>query len=285
MDSSSTFTVDLEPLDPLPAIPVTHRLASAWAKYARAVEHFAELRVAATEVISATSANGALIPTPIRPGAFSIRAKLPEVPLRTSCLVGDVVHGLRTALDHAAWALATAHGFKGNRGKVHFPICANPKKYDDRRDSLTEMFGAVAVQVLEGLQPFHDRPGLVWLHDLDIVDKHESVLLMRHHLTVSDVVITDAAGRRVMKRHGETPAPPIIISDGGEMFRLEHDGDHLTGVHIAVEMGASLALAKGRAWPVDRVELIMRQAFHDVEDALLAIRDVLQPGVEEERFR
>jgi hypothetical protein len=51
----------LGPIEALPKLPAGHPLTSAWAKFARACEHFDMLRTVAHEIVEGTLANGALI--------------------------------------------------------------------------------------------------------------------------------------------------------------------------------------------------------------------------------
>src|ERR1700687_47569 len=51
---------------------------------------------------------------------FKIHGNL-EVPARWGCIVGEVVHNLRSALDHLAWQLVLANGGTPNRA-TEFPI-------------------------------------------------------------------------------------------------------------------------------------------------------------------
>jgi hypothetical protein len=266
------FVERLPSIDPLPELPVGHPLASAWAKFARGCEHFEELCAAAREIVAATLASGALEARRVGSGLVSVRACLPAIPLRTSCILGDVVHELRTALDNVAWALAQRAGFAGNPRKIQFPISLDASDFAGRRATLTEIFGA-AVDVLEQVQPYHDRPGLRWLQHLNNVDKHEAVVLARHHLQITGVELEDRVGRRRMDESGG-PNVPLIVTDGEEVFRCQHEGERLTGIEFHVGFVSSLGLraAAGRSWPEERLDLIVRQIFVDVEETLLTIR-------------
>jgi hypothetical protein len=200
---------------------------------------------------------------------------LPVIPVRTSCIVGDLTHSLRTALDHVAWALAQRAAFQDDPRHVQFPIAADAPTFAKKRSALTTMFGRDAVDALEQVQPYHDRPGLRWLQDLNNADKHEALVLARHHLTITGVEICDQRGRRAMQV-SRGPDVPLVIEDGEEAFRCEHEGETLVGVEFIVGMAASLGIraAPGRSWPAERVDLIVRQMFFDVEETLLALRSL-----------
>jgi hypothetical protein len=269
------FVESLASIEPLPELAPGHPLASAWAKFARAREHFEALSVAGHEIVRATVANGGLQAHRIGPGLVSVRASLPAIPIRTSCILGDVTHGLRTALDHVAWALARRAQFAGSRTEVQFPIATDPAAFAKKRPARVAMFGAAAVDALEQVQPYHDRPGLSWLSDLNNADKHEAVVLARHHLEITGVEIQDPVGRRRLDDSGGPNAPNawLIKDDGEEVFQCRHEGEHLQGLEFHVGMVASLGVrsAVGRSWPEERLDLIVRQMFVDVEETLLII--------------
>jgi hypothetical protein len=269
------FVESLASIDPLPELPAGHPLVSAWAKFARGCEHFQELCAAAHEVVAGTLANGALEAHRVGPGVVSVRAKLPAIPLRTSCILGDVTHALRTALDHVAWAMAQRAGFAGDPRRVQFPIAPDATEFANRRTGLAAIFGAAAVDVLEQVQPYYDRPGLRWLQHLNNVDKHEAVVLARHHLQIASVELEDRKGRRRMNESGG-PDVPLIVEDGEEVFRCQHEGERLDGVEFHVGFVASLGLraAAARSWPEERLDLIVRQMFVDVEETLLMVRSL-----------
>jgi hypothetical protein len=269
------FVEPLVSIDPLPELPAGHPLASAWAKFARGCEHFEELRGVAREILAGTLANGALDAQRVGAGRVSVRVNLPAIPLRTSCILGDVTHALRTALDHVAWALARRVGFAGNPRQVQFPIAADATDFASRRAALMGIFGTAALDVLEQVQPYDDRPGLRWLQHLNNVDKHEAVVLARHHLQITGVELEDRKGRRRMHEAGGAGVP-LLVEDGEEVFRCEHEGERLAGVEFHVGFVASLGLraAAGRAWPEERLDLIVRQMFVDVEETLLTVRSL-----------
>lgn len=274
------FVEPLPSIKPLPELSVGHPLTSAWAKFARGCEHFEAFCAAGHEIVEATLANGALEAERVGPGLVSVRARLPPIPLRTSCILGDVTHELRTALDHVAWALAQRAGFGGDRRQVQFPIVPDAAGFANRRPALIRMFGVAAVDALQQVQPFQDRPGLHWLQHLNNVDKHEAVVIARHHLQFTGVEVEDRKGRRQMAESGG-PDVPLIVADGEEVLRCQHEGDRLTGVEFHVGFVASLGLraAADRPWPEERLDLIVRQMFVDVEETLLAMRSLFDAEV------
>jgi hypothetical protein len=115
-----------------------------------------------------------------------------QIPIRFNVLIGEIVHGLRTALDHIVWQLVIANGKTGNR-HTGFPVCETPEQFET--DALgkhrevegrkgpqgkIERVSAEAQAVIESLQPYNTskRPkgsALYRLHHLDRIHKHRAL--------------------------------------------------------------------------------------------------------------
>ena len=114
---------------------------------------------------------------------------LPVMDPTWSLRVGDIVHNLRSALDHLAWQLVILDGGQPNR-TTQFPIRKSPLKNGSRTP--TQLQPTVnkpeILDALEAVQPYLDQEGkpanyannLLWcLHRLDITDKHRLLLVVR----------------------------------------------------------------------------------------------------------
>ncbi len=109
-----------------------------------------------------------------------LRIKLPDVPDCISLTAGDIVHNMRSSLDHLVWSLANRPG--GHFHKTAFPIIeTNNKGERDRFDSQTEgVTPPEAVTEIDALQPYHRGASYqahpLWrLHRMDIIDKHRRI--------------------------------------------------------------------------------------------------------------
>ena len=109
-----------------------------------------------------------------------------DLPDDWSAMIGDVLHNLRSALDHLAWQLVLAAGGKPNKWRNYFPIhLACPKDQDGFPVPLY-LAGKVsveAIEFIESVQPYHgrnsdERREALWLlHDLNRIDKHRELLV------------------------------------------------------------------------------------------------------------
>ncbi len=106
-------------------------------------------------------------------------------PVRLSIIAGDVIHNLRSALDHLAWALVLENGGEPNdegRPKTQFVIRTKPRiKYGTQPLVIATKSGSIspaAQCIIEAVQP-HDRPEkpLYALLAMSNIDKHRTLLI------------------------------------------------------------------------------------------------------------
>ena len=108
-----------------------------------------------------------------------------EMPVENlSLLLGDGLSCMRTALDHLAFALATAHSGApaAEAGKVAFPIFVQSESYADLGRRQIRLMAPAVQDLISGIQPYHrgeaanDDP-LAVLHQLRNIDSHRHLLL------------------------------------------------------------------------------------------------------------
>jgi hypothetical protein len=105
--------------------------------------------------------------------------------LRWGVIIGDVLHNLRSALDHLAWELAHWGGrTPSDPGGVKFPIADSLVNFrSGAATRATKQMDAVHVAKIESLQPYHALTGpdrytgafihpLAFVRDLSNADKH-----------------------------------------------------------------------------------------------------------------
>jgi hypothetical protein len=100
-----------------------------------------------------------------------ILESVPDIPPEIRLLLGDVVHNLRTALDHLACELVRSTGIA--EPKVYFPICETEQIYKAESGGKTIGMPEGAKEIIDRLCPYGGGNHLLWgLHRLDIIDKH-----------------------------------------------------------------------------------------------------------------
>ncbi|ABS04339.1 hypothetical protein [Kineococcus radiotolerans] len=220
-------------------------LASAWLKWARAVEH-ADALARATRQWQASGPHRyerreALSPFYERrlQVEWWLRVEHP-VPPRLPVLVGDVLTNLRGALDHALWAAVRAHsGRPVKPNRVQFPIDTSERAFRAHAQELQRLVRAEVWQLVEKVQPFqlgedataHPLERLRWLSDVD-----------RHRLApVVEMMSTPLGPADV------TAEPPVQVLSQWRTAGPVRDGDVL------------LQLVLRR--PDDSTEVVLRPTF------------------------
>jgi hypothetical protein len=198
-------------------------------KIARAKKHLAEFQTDLRAYMTADPIRLMVerppegYPHPEHHHAWTLRIAAP-VPVELSAIIGDVIHNLRSGLDLLACDLVRLAGHSAK--SVYFPFCEIPSdlpKMIKLRNF--DRAGPLAVKLLKGLRPYRGGNLLLRaIHDLDVVDKHQSL--------VPAVSTTSSPGFRASFLGGlPTDVPPIHS-------RISHDGQllvlmpELSDVHL-----------------------------------------------------
>lgn len=99
----------------------------------------------------------------------------PVIPL----IAGDVIHNLRSALDHLAYHLVyVGTGGAGPFKNVYFPISRSTELYRAERGGKVRGMRQDAVDAIDAIEPYRGGAGhTLWqLHALNIIDKHRLIL-------------------------------------------------------------------------------------------------------------
>jgi hypothetical protein len=159
--------------------------------------------------VSAQPAMWVESPTPETSRDIIISAQAVEEPpsLKWGPIIGDIVHGLRSALDQVAWGLSVDYQAtvgnqpppdpipKGDRWKeVAFPICRKQADWNGLWGSKMWAADLAVKTVLERFQPYYsgqnpaDREPLAVLEELWNIDKHRHLHLVNATIELRDVI-------------------------------------------------------------------------------------------------
>jgi hypothetical protein len=130
---------------------------------------------------------------PTTPGHTQFVQRVREdVPDAVSLSLGDAVHNLRAALDHAICAAVRIAG--NTVTSAHqFPFYKHGTVGEAIQSRHIEDAGREVVRVIERIDPSKDNQPALWMpHDLDVADKHR---LLIPGLAVVDVLGFSLAGR------------------------------------------------------------------------------------------
>jgi hypothetical protein len=107
------------------------------------------------------------------------------IPLRLSVLAGEVIHHLRSSLDHVVWLLSTPAYRRKCPKMIEFPIYesrpVNEKKLAGFNGKIEGIASPSTKSMIERIQPYNtpdpiESPLLI-VHKMDIVDKHQELVL------------------------------------------------------------------------------------------------------------
>lgn len=121
---------------------------------------------------------------------FLIASGHVDIPIRFSVLTGEIVHHMRSALDHLIGGLVLSNG--NSLSKNHqFPICSTREQYQRAKDKgMIRGLRKSSYDIIESLQPFAQPvPGdtvLSVIQDYDNQDKHRVLLLTNSLTTIAD---------------------------------------------------------------------------------------------------
>jgi hypothetical protein len=195
-------------------------------KIERAIQHLQEL-----EMVLFTHANNhppqATFKKNEQGSVTHIHVVTKSPPKMVGAIVGDIVHNLRAALDLMAVELVSLTP-NANTNGVYFPFC-------DVADDLNLMIkkrnfhraGQDAVELLVTLRPYKGgNAALRALHDLDIQDKHHTLIPNAAIMTGPQVTAdtSDFPNIKIVPVEGSVPSVDIVFPDdsplaGGEMVK------------------------------------------------------------------
>lgn len=96
-------------------------------------------------------------------------------------LAGDVVHNLRSALDHLANQLAWVGSGEEPSRRVEFPIAEDAATYEREKARKVKGMRPEVVKFIDSLKPYKGGNDALWrLHELDNIDKHRTLFTYSH---------------------------------------------------------------------------------------------------------
>jgi len=147
---------------------------SAYLKVKRAEKHHVEL----TNMFKKSQPFGYYLETNCKTGERATFAKRnEEVANEAAVIIGDVLHNLRAAIDHAYWNCTEKFAKSdGERRNIQFPITSTEMTFKDSvLPGLPSRVSQDFAQALASLKPYRDGGNslLCAIHDLDVIDKHK----------------------------------------------------------------------------------------------------------------
>ncbi len=150
---------------------------SAYLKVKRAEKHLAEL----SQLFKRGKPFGYYLETNCKTGERATFAKRDEeVANEAAIVIGDVLHNLRAAIDHAYWNCTEKHAKSDvERRNIQFPITSTETALRDSvLPGLPSRVSQDFANALASLKPYRDGGNLLLcaIHDLDVMDKHKLLI-------------------------------------------------------------------------------------------------------------
>jgi len=113
---------------------------------------------------------------------------LPILPFEALAAAGDVVHNLRSALDHLAYQLVIVGSGKEPSRQVEFPIAKDFATYEADKTRKVKGMRDLEIKHIDNLKPYKGGNQALWrIHELDNIDKHRTLFTVaRDYLFVAD---------------------------------------------------------------------------------------------------
>src|ERR1700674_58253 len=198
------------------------------AKIKRAEEHIQNLN---GEIVAFISAN----PKPYRISrelrndgrqyAFVGFGKPLVVPPRFAVMAGEIVHHLRSSLDHLLCALVARNG--GTPTRQHqFPIYTSRKKFDeDCARGLINGVSGSAEELIRSVQPYTakapDDTVLYVIQQYDNLDKHQLLIVVSTVMAIGDQIRINPKKEGIAITGMTPPFPRKITEDGVVIFGID----------------------------------------------------------------
>jgi hypothetical protein len=182
-------------------------------------------------------------------------------PFDALAIAGDIVHALRSALDHLAYQLSIAGTDKTPTRRVEFPIAKDWNTYEIEKPRKVEGIRPEAVEAIDRLKPYKGGNEVLWrIHELDNTDKHRFIF------TVADDTIFSApwfGGEFLLRPRGLKADAPLFSSV------LDPDVDYEMNFLIAE------ALAQPKIGQSNALLPSLRQWINYVEGIIMDFRQFL----------
>lgn len=106
---------------------------------------------------------------------------LPRLPFDAVATAGDIVHNLRSALDHLAYQLVTIGSGSEPSRRAEFPIAKSFATYEAEKARKVEGMRPLAIKAIDNVKPYRGGNDALWrIHELDNIDKHRTLFSVAH---------------------------------------------------------------------------------------------------------
>jgi hypothetical protein len=179
-----------------------------------------------------------------------------QPPSRLSVIVGDVLHNLRSALDHLVWQLAII-GTGPKEPLNQFPIFDTPEKFKEKCERYLHGVRPEHRATIETYQPYHGGNGLALgvIATLNDIDKHRVVHgSSKFGLTGPGTIsLTNVRSAQIQLRD------ITHLDDGAEIYRILSADiiDPKAIVNVQTEVRYSITFGEREGIAASRADLLI----------------------------
>ena len=186
----------------------------------------------------------------------------PDPPLRFSVIVGEIIHQLRSSLDHVIWQLVLANGKVPTRYH-QFPICDSVEKFKKaRKRGNIKGISSTAAALIEECQPYWqlkrekriESSKLRILREMNDTDKHKLLMIVIAQmggggattLTIGSSAEGDKSPISIVGLSPPPKGPLRPTEEGAELLRMTFGEPQ---PHVQVTGKAPIQIAFGDCGP------------------------------------
>ncbi len=217
-------------------------LNGCWAKIERA-KHYLERLEATMRDAGRDNLYGITAETDDQTRERIVRFKfLPELSVEWGIDTGEIIHHLRSSLEHLVWQLIIVGGSTPKEGKAGFPVCHDQGKYQKTSPGggqpKIQGIPNGADAIIERLQPYRQsdyRSDPLWvLNELWNIDKHRRLNVVALNLMGYKAILPQ--GRSIVR------GPFGVLEDSAEIYRFILPPDVTPGVNMTETFLCNIAL-------------------------------------------
>jgi len=155
-----------------------------------------------------------------------------QVPKRFSVLAGEIIHHLRSCLDHVVWHFSSNTARLPHENALEFPIFSEPLTKDELRRYNRKIQGITKPNVLtiiKQLQPYQrgadaGNDPLRIVHDMDRFDKHRELAIVTASCQVEFPAGTsiNLVNKAVAYTQGEAVPKDVLAAIGTQIKKHHH---------------------------------------------------------------
>ncbi|SDA99353.1 hypothetical protein [Mesorhizobium qingshengii] len=163
------------------------RFESSYLKVERSKIHAEQFKSSIAEFFATNPYRAVIDPNSTNASKQLIIEQIEPTPKTLPLIIGDVIHNLRSALDHLASDLVLFK--KASLDSVYFPTGVDKDGYHNALTKPIRKAGLDAIKRLAKVEAYYGGNGAIIraLHDLDVADKHRAIVPTLNRALVTNI--------------------------------------------------------------------------------------------------